>query len=232
MRLSAARSVHGAMANHGSVWSRWFRSERRTQLASRAAAATHGVETLGLYPITRDDPFDGSIAYAWNPIVLFSSGEAALGIAALVDPAGDKRANPRNWTRWRRTRAGYDYWTKDGWRPVSSTIGAAPTGFKLDGRYAHESHAERGEGSGVLSARWRSVAFDRSGHFTIESGGSSEGPRFTTMARTTTVDGTYDITGYCLTLRHDDGRVDIHSIVLIHDKKVIWLDGIEYIRQR
>ena len=82
------------MANHGSVWSRWFRSERRAQLASKAAAATQGVEVLGLYPITRDDPFDGSIAYAWNPIVLFSSGEAALGIAALADPAGDKRAKP------------------------------------------------------------------------------------------------------------------------------------------
>jgi hypothetical protein len=220
------------MPNHGSGWTRWFRSERRTQLASRAAAATHGVEILGLYPITRDDPCDGSVAYAWNPIVLFSSGEAALGITALVDPAGDKRANPRNWTRWRRTSAGYDYWSQGGWRPVSSTIDAAPAGFKLEGRYAHEKHSGHGDGSGVLSARWRSVAFDRSGHFTIESGGSSEGPRFTAAARTTIIDGAYDIAGYRLTLRHHSGHVDTHSIVLIHDKKVIWLDGMEYIRQR
>ena len=220
------------MTNHGSVWSRWFRSERRGQDASKAADAARGVVTLGLYPTMRDDPFDGSIANAWNPIVLFSSGEAALGLAALVDPASEKRANPRSWTKWRRTRAGYDYWTRDGWRPISSTIDAAPAGLKLEGRYAHEQHAEHGEGSGVLSARWRSVSFERSGHFMIESGGSAEGPRFTTTARTTMVDGFYDITGYCLTLRHNDGRVDTHSIVFIYEKKLIWLDGIEYMRQR
>jgi hypothetical protein len=50
--------------------------------------------------------------------------------------------------------------------------------------------------------------------------------------RTTAAIGNYEITDYCVTLRHDDGRVETHSIVLIHDKKVIWLDGIEYIRQR
>jgi len=209
---------------------RWLRSDRKRS-ASKAGAAT-GVETVGLYQVTRADPYDGSITNAWNPIVLFRSGDAALGLGALVDPVGDRLANPTAWTRWRRTREGYDYWTHDGWRAVSSTIAAAPRGLRLDGRYAHEASAMHPDGSGVLSASWLSLTFERSGRFAREHGAASFGPRFSAAERTTAQAGNYEITDYCVTLRHDDGRVETHSIVLIHDKKVIWLDGIEYIRQR
>jgi hypothetical protein len=218
------------MAGNGSVWIRWLGSGRR-KAASKARAAS-GVETVGLYQVTRADTYDGSVTYAWNPIVLFRSGEAALGIAALADPVGDKLAHPAAWTRWRRTRDGYDYWTSDGWRAVSSTIAAAPRGFMLDGRYAHETCAAHADGSGVLSASWRSVTFERLGRFAREDGATSFGPRFSTAERTMASTGSYEIIDYALTLRHDDGRVETHSIVLIHDKKVIWLDGVEYIRQR
>ena len=217
------------MPGNGSVWIRWFRSERKK--AASNAASTRAVETVGLYHVTYADPYDGSASSAWHPIVLFASGEAALGIAALADPIGEKRAHPATWTRWRRTREGYDYWSHDGWRAVSSTIAAAPPGLRLDGCYAHDTSAEQAKGSGVL-ATWNSVTFARSGRFTRERGAASFGPRFSATERTATAAGSYDITDYCLTLRHDDGRIEIHSLVLIHDKKVIWIDGIEYIRQR
>jgi hypothetical protein len=62
---------------------------------------------------------------------------------------GDKLVRPMAWTRWRRNREGYDYWTRDGWRAVSSTIAAAPPGLRLDGRYAHETCGAQPDGSGV-----------------------------------------------------------------------------------
>jgi hypothetical protein len=76
------------------------------------------------------------------------------------------------------------------------------------------------------------VTFERSGRFAWEDGAASFGPRFSAAERTTSATGSYEIIDYFLTLRHEGGRVETRSIVLIHEKKVIWLDGIEYIRQR
>lgn len=218
---------------------------RAAEAASKAATASAGappactaaiatsasIETVAFYAVTRYGGYNGWITYAWDPIVLFKSGEAALGTTALSDPSADKLAHPNNWTRWRRTRHGYEYWGNESWNAVAWTTNAAPRHYKLDGRYVHESSTSHSGEDGVSSTSWRTLSFDRSGHFTLDGGGGAYGPRFAATARTTSVDGTYDISGYCLTLRHDDGQVEARSIVINHDKKMIWLDGIEYLRQ-
>src|SRR5262245_27737555 len=132
------------MRGNGPVWRRWFRS----------AAARPGVEVVGLYPITRADPDDGWIHTPWNPNALFPSGEAALGIEALIDPVADRQARPGSWTRWRRTREGYDYWSCGAWRAVSSTIAPAPANLALDGHYVNESCTQPAARDGIAWMSW------------------------------------------------------------------------------
>src|SRR5262249_5606168 len=152
-----------------SVWNRWFRSpappEPPAPIGARVSVAGADVETVGLYPVTRADTDDGSISYAWEPIVLFKSGEAALGIRGLSDPVGEKQARPDCWTRWRHAKDGYDYWGNGDWHAVSSTINAAPAHLKLEGRYAHESRWGTAASGQITAASWRSLSFERSGHF-------------------------------------------------------------------
>lgn len=62
-----------------------------------------------------------------------------------------------------------------------------------------------------------------------ERAGGMSGGRVAARSRTPTTGGTYDIAGYTLTLRYDDGRTITHSIIAdTKDTKVIWIDGRGY----
>jgi hypothetical protein len=220
---AAGVAIEGPVASAGAAGNR-----------SPALAATAQIETVGMYTAT-EMGYGGMILQVPTPIVLFRSGDALLEMGNLNDPAGieaNKRSDPGSWTRWRRN--GKKIERKDGqrWRELEWTPrhGRLPRGFKLDRTYQRFSGGGNTFAGGTTSiAVWRNLRFDRSGRFSSDGGSGSTTGGVTARSRAASEGGTYEIEGYTLTLRHDDGRIVHRSIVANpKDTKVIWIDGTGY----
>jgi len=207
-------------------------------LAARnpAVPATAEIATVGLYA-RMEVGFNGALLQKPTPIVLFNSGEALLEMAHLCDRAGleaNRRSHPGDWTTWRRNGAAIErlegsHWSKLEWTTCYDRL---PPGFVLEGRYhCFSGGAIRLATASSSIASWQNLWFERSGRFTIGGGMVSTTGRVTSRAQAPSADGSYEISGYTLTLRYDDGRTADRVIVADPaDTRVIWIDGAGYTR--
>jgi hypothetical protein len=201
---------------------------------SPAVAATKDIVTVGFYTRTAVG-YGGSMSFLPTPIVLFKSGDALLEMSYLNDPAGleaNKRSHPRAWTKWRRVggaieRADGSKWLKLEWTAHYDRL---PKGFRLGRSYQRLSAGATFGPGGMAMASWSNLRFDRSGRFSSDSGAGAGSSSVATSSRTKTSGGTYEISGYALTLRYDDGRVMHRTIIADPQErqKVIWIDGTGY----
>ncbi|HEU0035248.1 MAG TPA: DUF6683 family protein [Kofleriaceae bacterium] len=210
------------------------RARRDGSAATGAFAVAETIEGVGFYTVTKMGV--GGYPYMVpEPIVLFRNGDALLDVAGLGDPGGldaHRTAHPDEWTRWRRQDGKVERMTKRGWKALEwkKLIPRPPRGFTLEGHYAHLSGGGNvAVGGNVTIAVWRNYHFDRAGYFSSDGGGGSVSPGVTTSAQRAAAGGRYEIAGYTLVLRYDDGRVEQRGIVV--DPKstdTVWIDGTAY----
>ncbi|RYG34475.1 MAG: hypothetical protein EON93_08050, partial [Burkholderiales bacterium] len=82
----------------------------------------------------------GGMAMRVFPVVLFKDGQVLEDVEALAFTGGmeaHKRANPDDWTRWRRAGGKLQTQTSKGWEnlPFTAIYAKLPDGFKLNGRF-------------------------------------------------------------------------------------------------
>lgn len=219
--------------------------DARTASAVSSDAFDHEalIETVGFDTRARMGA-GGMVMAVPVPIVLFRSGEAVDDIEALAHPGGlaaHRAKNPDDWGRWRRAGGGIEMTRKGAWKRLAftKTLDRLPAGFRLEGRYRSMSGAGTAAIGGTSSVVvWSDLTFDRAGGFATGggAGASSESPdggaRTTTGSTRAAQRGRYDLAGYTLTLRYDDGRVERRLIVADPtDAKTIWLDGEGWVRR-
>ena len=177
------------------------------------------------------------------PIVLFRDGEALRDIEGLQFPGGveaHRRANPKEWTRWRRTGTKVESLVDGAWKPLhfQKTFSTLPANFTLDGYFQSLS------GSGTIAiggtesvAAWRDYLFSPDG-LVVRGGGAGGSGEFgdvRTAASSVAPNrrGRYRIEGLTLSIDYDDGSRE--SRLLVTDpndpKSAIWLDGQGYARR-
>lgn len=186
----------------------------------------------------------GFIALDIYPIVLFKNGEVLTDVTALSFPAGlaaHKRANPDDWTRWRRNGGKLQLAKSDGWDVMEfqTTYARLPDGFRLDGAYRYLS------GAGTLAVggtqegvAWNEYRFWSDGRVVRGGGAGGRAEAGDASVATSSVAsnrrGHYRVEGLTLRITYDDGSVE--SRLLITDpsdpKPAIWLDGVGYARRR
>lgn len=214
--------------------------------ASPAKAATAEIETVGFYSKVRMG-LGGIILPMPTPVVLFRNGDALKAISELNragGPAASKKAEPDEWTTWRRNGGTVEMLDAEGWAelPFTNFMGPLPRGHRLAAKFRSLSGGGNvATGGNAMIAVWAEFTFDNAGRFTTGGGAGAsvkvEGPSSTTETTTTAkaaqTQGTYEIDGYTLTLHYDDGRTEARMIVmdLSDPKSVLWLDGDGYVRR-
>jgi hypothetical protein len=173
---------------------------------------------------------------------------------ADLDVARSRREEPETWGRWRRRGGGYAFTWPKGSRHLTANgrvLRPARKGLRLSGQWSASSgsHVEgistSWRTSGIkLGSDGRFEKF-RSGGFSAGEGGtegmsttvydddgsatSSSTPTFAGGGRRKTANrgdrtGTYELDGYTITLRFDDGSVTRHAFAIDDDRRSIWLD--------
>ncbi len=174
-----------------------------------------------------------------------------------LDVALSKRMEPRTWGRWRRKGSGYAFSWNGGGHPDARngrSLRPAPKGKRLAGEWGSTSGSHV-EGIRTSIRNW-GIKLGRDGRFeTSRSGSSYTGEGGTepmvssvyddegsaTSATTPTFSGTgtrkranrgdrtgtYELDGYTLTLRYDNGRVVRQAFAMDADAKgtSIWFEG-------
>lgn len=180
----------------------------------------------------------GYFYYTAYPIVLFKNHEALTDMAQLTNVAADKQAHPRNWTHWRMAGDRVQLQNTKGWKTLDAgSWTALSRGTKLDRTYTKiGGGGNTAYGGGTMIMTWRSMKFDASGHFSSGGGTSASshdpyghGGGVVANSNSDPNSGTYEISGFTLTLRFNDGRVVTRAIVFDpKSAKVIWIDGAGY----
>jgi hypothetical protein len=210
---------------------------------SRASQSVSSIEAIAFDSVTHMGA-GGFMSFDPTPMVLFKSGEAVDDMTALNAPEGlaaHQVAHPGKWLHWRRDGKFVEVDRKGSWVRLTytKTLGAAPAGYRLDGTYQRLSGVGNIAVGGTSTVvAWSNFSFDHGGVF-ARGGGSSassetagdSGVRVVTTGRQPDEHGTYDITGYLLTLRFANGRVEQRAIVVDPaERDVIWLDGAGWTR--
>jgi hypothetical protein len=202
--------------------------------SSVAVQAEKSIETVGFYTKVGYG-VGGMMTFNPTPVVLFKSGEALYDMAALADPQGldaHKKANPDEWTQWRKAGRSIELRKPKGWERLSfrTTMGRLPKSFRLDRTYQRLSGGGNvAVGGNVAIAAWSTLAFHRDGTFSGGGGAGASAPGVATSSRSAERGGTYAVAGYRLTLRYGDGTTVERMIVTdAKDPSVIWLDGAGY----
>lgn len=181
------------------------------------------------------------------PIVLFRDGTALLEIEALARPAelaAHRRANPGDWSRWRREdgELQLERRGKDGtaWQKLyfQATYPRLPEGFRLDGRFrslAGVGNLAVGGTDSVVAYQEYSFAPDGRVLRGGGAGSSATGGDFSvaTASAAPARRGRYRIDGLLLAIDWDDGSRESRLIVADpkDPKTAIWLDGTGYVRR-
>ncbi|AUT02185.1 hypothetical protein CLI64_18330 [Nostoc sp. CENA543] len=219
--------------------------------ASRNAIAPSGVNSQTVAQIhsfgfnTRPKiGIGGFVALDIYPIVLFRNGEVLTDVEGLSFNGGltaHKRANPKDWTRWRNQGGKLQIATKDGWEnlPFQTTYGKLPDNFKLDGLFRSLSGTGTVAIGGSQSvAVWQDYRFSPDGRVVRGRGAGGQSEFGDSSVVTSNIvpnqRGRYRIQGLTLNITYDDGSQERR--ILITDpkdpKSAIWLDGISYVRRK
>ncbi|MCF2149525.1 hypothetical protein IQ276_024455 [Desmonostoc muscorum LEGE 12446] len=186
----------------------------------------------------------GFIALDIYPVVLFRNGDALTNVEGLSFGGGlaaHKRANPDEWTRWRRQGGKLQLAQKDGWKalPFQTTYPKLPNDFRLNGLFRSLS------GTGTVAiggnqsiAAWQDYRFSADGQVVRGNGaGGRAESGDTSIATSNTAPnqrGRYRIEGLTLYITYEDGSSERR--ILITDpkdpKSVIWLDGVSYVHRK
>jgi hypothetical protein len=193
------------------------------------STAADTAATIELVVLRLDSEYVGTtLTYVVRPVLLFRGGDTTEDLRVLAQGiAAHKRANASAWTRWRRVGTTIERHHGGRWaRLRGEQVAPLPARFLLDGKYRNESYAVNNTSA---YAQWSDLRFDRQGRF--ESGGGMGGSSSKVGVRHEAAKqvGRYEITGYVLTLRHDDGRLEQRMIACDAAKpERIYVDGKPY----
>lgn len=172
--------------------------------------------------------------YVMKPVLLFAGGDTTEDLRVLeVGVAAHKRAHPEAWSRWRRVGSTFERSTGGRWERLRMQVMRPfASGARLDGRYRASSYTTS---AGGAYASWSELRFAPDGRFAAGAGmvGASRSDRGATATRSERVPrgGTYELAGYLLTLRFDDGTLQRRTIARDPAKSdEIVLDGTTYTR--
>lgn len=162
----------------------------------------------------------GITAPEFKPVLLLKSGEYCMRVdlpPGDIDAAAHKRAHPGAWGKWRRVGSKYERtnakgnWVKAGWE---RRLSPARPGEELRGTYASTSGGGNSAyGGNVTVASVNRLTFLPGGKFRLERTGAtifdgSRGPVGGGVSSSSEADGTYELEGSSLELRHRDGTVE------------------------
>jgi hypothetical protein len=178
------------------------------------------------------------------PVVLFRDGSALKDITGLSDRngiAGNRSANPDDWTNWRRSAGKVELRGSDGWKPLPfpRTYSSLPADFRLDGQFRRVSGSGNMAAGGDQSVSavseyrfWRDGTVLRGG--AVGAAGSSGSTSTVVTSAQPDARGKYSIDGLVLTIEYDSGAKE--SQILVADPSdpntAIWLDGSGYAKRR
>jgi hypothetical protein len=148
-----------------------------------------------------------------------------------------KRANPEDWTRWRRSGGKLQLESKDGWKALAfqTTYSQLPNNFKLQGLFRSLSGTGNiAMGGTQMVAAWSEYRFTAGGQVVRGNGAGGSGEDFDVSVSANSIApnrrGHYRIDGLMLRITYDDGSSE--NRILITDpkdpKSAIWLDGVGY----
>ncbi|MFC4292990.1 hypothetical protein ACFOWX_11255 [Sphingorhabdus arenilitoris] len=174
-----------------------------------------------------------------RPVVLFKGGllcdcaEYALGTA---NPEIYRSKYPGDFGKWRRTAAGeYEVlWDEDSsgnWSGLSSSAAKPlPAAWRGQGTWRRTSSVGMLGGDAPVTSSINLLTFNLDGRFSEGNVISSTSPTVFAGGSSAEREGRYDIDGYFIVLRYDDGATERMSAVWESDEDVIWFDGKGFIR--
>lgn len=181
------------------------------------------------------------------PIVLFRDGTALLDIEALGQPAqlaAHRRANPDDWSRWRRSGAELQLERRGRngatWEKLyfQTTYPRLPAGFRLEGRFRSLSGVGNIAAGGTDSVvAYQEYTFAGDGRVLRGGGAGSSATAgdfsVATASAAPSRRGRYRIDGLVLAIDWDDGSRESRLIVADpkDPKTAIWLDGTGYVQR-
>jgi hypothetical protein len=184
---------------------------------------------IELVVLRLDSEYVGTtLTYVVRPVLLFRGGDTTEDLRVLdQDIATHKRANASAWTRWRRVGSTIERSQGGRWaRLRGEQVAPLPARFLLEGRYRNEGYSVNTTGA---YAQWRDLRFDRQGRFQSGGGMGGSSSKVGVRGEAVTQAGRYEIAGYLLTLRYDDGRLEQRIIVCDAAKpERIYVDGKPY----
>jgi len=190
--------------------------------------------------------FGGMITVRLVPVVLFKSGDLLTDLAGLSSAGGssaDRAAHPERWSRWRQSGGAYQYLKRDGsWGPIyQNKVWTSVPSAALTGRFTRTGgtgNLALGGSDAVITQS--SFDFRPGGTLVREgfagAGASVEGAgattRVTTSGRTTPRTARYVVNGLEMTISYAEGGSE-RLTLMAHptDPKILWIDGLEYIRR-
>ena len=181
----------------------------------------------------------GGMAMRVFPVVLFKDRQVLEDVEALAFSGGmeaHKRANPEDWTRWRRAGGKLQTQTKKGWEnlPFTAVYAKLPDGFKLNGRFQSlGGGGNTAYGGSDFFAAWSTFDFLPDGRV-VKGGGAGGYSAFQQASSafssvTPERRGRYRINGLMLEITYDN-KVNEQFLIVSDpkDPSVIWLDGTSY----
>lgn len=208
-------------------------SDAATPTGSPVVTAAQGeIETVMMY-ITYTIGVGGSPSPTPRPIILFKDGSATTDINFVVrnlDVATHKSMFPNTWTEWKvvdgkvARKSGMD------WRPLDfqQKYPPNPSNLALDDAFQHLSGATVGETTAFTQ---RSVRFFADHKVLWGSVTGVTGPNVVFGSFPPDQRGTYQIDGYTIEFKWDDGKVTRSSFVWNEqDPGAVFIAGAGYVR--
>lgn len=216
------------------------------EAAPVAGSGASGVSNLteelgGIETIAMDSTFQmgagGAFYFLPSPVIVFKDGSLCEDIDFLtegLDAASHQAKYPNSWTKWRMENGVRQIQNSKGeWDDIGygEEYAPLPKGTTFTASFTNTS----GGGDTALGGSTITLALSRI-EFLADSrfvqgkyvGASSAGT--TIGSAPADQQGSYEIEGYLLTLRYDDGRTLVRSLVidpLFTD--IMWLDGGAYL---
>lgn len=181
----------------------------------------------------------GMVSLVVYPVVLFKNGQVLTDVEGLGFAGGveaHRRANPDDWSQWRRAGGRVQTMEKGAWAdlPFTAVYQRVPAGFTLEGRYQRTGGAGNiAMGGTDAVTTWETYDFFPGGRV-IKGGGAgaqATGGDFSTVSRSVAPNrrGRYAIDGLTLVLTYDDGSTESAIFVTDpQDPKVVWLNGRDF----